>query len=154
MKIIAESYGFDFTSIDSLQTGFNRPHRFTKSKLKTGIICNREFRLICYELFVLSSLLLCWPFLFVSATTMTALLSPFGEGQGMGIFCGLLAMACVTGSALGGWLAAHWGYKAVPGMAVVTETLGLVITYKIMRTRWIVLDQKEPSLAHTKDIIY
>ena len=101
-----------------------------------------------------SVVVLCWPFLVVSGTTLTALLSPFGEGEAMGIFCALLSMACVMGSGLGGWIAAHWGYNASPGMAVVTEALGLILTYKIRHTRWILLDEKEPSSACTKDIIY
>ena len=50
VKIIAESYGFDFTSIDSLQAGFNRVRRFSRSELKTGIISNRESRFFCYAL--------------------------------------------------------------------------------------------------------
>jgi MFS family permease len=78
---------------------------------------------------------LCWPFLVVSGTTLTALLSPLDEGEGMGIFYAILAMACVTGSALGGWLAGRWGYNAAPGMAIVTEALGLILTYKIRHTR-------------------
>jgi MFS family permease len=77
--------------------------------------------LLCFSVVVL-----CWPFLVVSGTSLTALLSPFGEGEGMGIFCGFLAMACVTGSALGGWLATYWGYNAVSGMVVFTEALGLI----------------------------
>jgi MFS family permease len=78
---------------------------------------------------------LCWPFLVVSGTTVTALLSPIGEGEGMGVFCALLAMACVTGTALGGWLAARWGFNAAPSMAVVTEALALILTYKIRHMR-------------------
>jgi hypothetical protein len=44
-------------------------------------------------------------------------------------------MACITGSALGGWLAAQWGYKAVSAMAIVTDALGLMLMYKIKLTR-------------------
>jgi predicted MFS family arabinose efflux permease len=82
-----------------------------------------------------SVVVLCWPFLVVSGTALTALLSPFGEGEGMGIFCAFLAMACVTGSALGGWIAVRWGYNAAPGMAVVTEALGLILMHKISQIR-------------------
>ena len=62
-------------------------------------------------------------------------LSPFGEGEGMGLFCAGLAAACVTGSALGGWLAAQWGYNAAAGMAVITDALGLILMYKIELAR-------------------
>ena len=82
-----------------------------------------------------SAIVLCWPFLIVSGTALTALLSPFGEGEGMGLFCAVLAAACVTGSALGGWLATQWGYNAVSGMAVITDALGLMLMYKIKPTR-------------------
>jgi len=78
-----------------------------------------------------SFVVLCWPFLIVSGTALTALLSPFGEGEAMGIFCAVFATACVTGSALGGWLAGQWGYNAPSGMAVATEALGLMLMYKI-----------------------
>jgi MFS family permease len=78
-----------------------------------------------------SAIVLCWPFLVVSGTGLTALLSPFGEGEGMGIFCAVLATACMTGAALGGWLAAHWGYNAASGMAIVCDALGLMLICKI-----------------------
>jgi predicted MFS family arabinose efflux permease len=82
-----------------------------------------------------SVVVLCWPFLIVSGTALTALLSPFGEGKGMGIFCAVLATACVTGSTVGGWLAAQWGYTATAGMAVVTEASGLILMHKISPNR-------------------
>jgi MFS family permease len=78
-----------------------------------------------------SAIVLCWPFLIVSGTALTAQLSPLGEGKGMGIFCAVLATACVIGSAVGGWLAAQWGYDAAAGMAVITDALGLMLMYKM-----------------------
>jgi MFS family permease len=74
---------------------------------------------------------LCWPFIIVSATALTASLSPFGEGEAMGIFCAVLATACIVGAALGGWLAENWGYHAATAMAVSAECLGLILLYKI-----------------------
>ena len=82
-----------------------------------------------------SVVVLCWPFLIVSGTALTALLSPFREGEGMGIFGAVLAAACVTGSAAGGWLAAQCGYAATAGMAVVTEASGLFLMHKIGHSR-------------------
>jgi MFS family permease len=76
-----------------------------------------------------SVVVLCWPFLIVCGTALTALIFPFGEGKGMGIFYAVLAMACITGSTLGGWLAAQWGYNTTAGMAVITESLGLIFIY-------------------------
>jgi predicted secreted hydrolase len=49
----------------------------------------------------------------------------------MGLFCAFLAAACVTGSALGGWLEAQWGNNAAAGMAVITDALGLMLMHKI-----------------------
>ena len=76
---------------------------------------------------------LCWPFIIVSVTALTAALSPCGEGEGMGIFCAVFATACLTGSALGGWLAAQWGYHAAVVMAVSTEAVGLALIGKTRR---------------------
>jgi len=73
-----------------------------------------------------SIVVLCWPFLIVSGTALAALLFPIGEGKGMGIFYAVLALACIIGSTIGGWLAAQWGFTATAGMAVITESLGLL----------------------------
>jgi predicted MFS family arabinose efflux permease len=88
-----------------------------------------------------SVVVLCWPFLVVSGTALTALLFPFGEGEGMGIFSAVLAMACLMGSASGGWLAARWGYTAAAGMAVITEALGLIFMHKISQIKSLLSDQ-------------
>jgi predicted MFS family arabinose efflux permease len=77
---------------------------------------------------------LCWPFIVVSATALTAALSPCGEGEGMGIFCAVFATACISGSALGGWLASQWGYQATVAMAVSTEALGLFLICRMKRS--------------------
>jgi MFS family permease len=77
-----------------------------------------------------SAVVLCSPFLMVGGTALSALLSPFGKGEGMGIFSAVFSMACVTGSGLGGLLASHWNYNAVAGMAVVTEMLGFILMYR------------------------
>jgi predicted MFS family arabinose efflux permease len=94
--------------------------------------CDGKVQLI---LLSFSAIVLCWPFLLVSATALTALLSPFGEGEGMGLFCAVLAAAGVTGSALGGWLADQWGYNAVLCMAVISDALGLMLMYPIKPSR-------------------
>jgi predicted MFS family arabinose efflux permease len=77
-----------------------------------------------------SVVVLCWPFIIVSGTALAALLFPSGEGKGMGIFYAVLALACISGSTIGGWLAAQWGFTATAGMAVITESLGLIFIYK------------------------
>jgi MFS family permease len=91
--------------------------------------CKVQLVLLTFSAFVL-----CWPFLIVNGTALTAQLFPCGEGEGMGIFHAVFAVACVSGSAIGGWLAARWGYYAVFGLAISTETLGLILMNKIRRT--------------------
>lgn len=72
---------------------------------------------------------LSWSLLSVSGTALTAHLSPFGEGEGMGIFNAVNALAGVTGAALGGWAVGRWGYNAVSGLAVIGITLGLILVF-------------------------
>jgi DHA1 family tetracycline resistance protein-like MFS transporter len=72
---------------------------------------------------------LSWSLLNVSSTALTARLSPFGEGEGMGIFNAVNALAGVLGAVLGGWAAGRWGYNAVSGLAVIGITLGLILAF-------------------------
>lgn len=46
----------------------------------------------------------------------------------MGLFNASTALAGVTGAALGGWVAARWGYQVVLVLPVVGVALGLVLT--------------------------
>lgn len=70
---------------------------------------------------------LCWPFIGVGCTALTARLSTFGKGAGMGIFAAIFALAAVSGAVLGGWLASWGGYALAVGMAGVTDGFGLAI---------------------------
>jgi MFS family permease len=72
-------------------------------------------------------IMLCWPFLGVGGTALTAQLSTFGKGTHMGVFNAVSALACVTGSALGGCLASWSGYAVASGLFVITETLALCV---------------------------
>ncbi|HKZ83304.1 MAG TPA: MFS transporter [Anaerolineae bacterium] len=71
---------------------------------------------------------LAWSLINVSGTALAAQLSPFGEGEGMGVFNATTALAGVIGAALGGWIAGWWGYHATSGLAAVGIALGLVVT--------------------------
>ena len=71
----------------------------------------------------------------MSDTALTALLSSFREGEGMGLFCAVYSAACVTGTAIASWLAAQWGYNAAACMAVITDALGLMLMHKIKLAR-------------------
>jgi DHA1 family tetracycline resistance protein-like MFS transporter len=68
-----------------------------------------------------------WSLLSVSGTVLTARLSSVGEGEGMGLFNAVTALAGVAGSALGGALAGRWGYLAVPALASGSIALGALL---------------------------
>ena len=72
-------------------------------------------------------ILCCWAVLSVSSTALTAHLSAHHEGEGVGLFNAVTALAGVLGALLGGWLASQWGYLAVLGVTVVGLTLGLCL---------------------------
>jgi len=76
-------------------------------------------------------LVLPWSFLSVSSTALTAHLSPVGEGTGMGMLNATSAIAGMMGAMVGGWLAVHWGYHAVLGLAVAGLALGLALAWSI-----------------------
>jgi MFS family permease len=76
---------------------------------------------------VVTLILCCWAVLSVSSTALTAHLSAHHEGEGLGLFNAVTALAGVLGALLGGWLAAQWGYLAAVGVAVVGLTLGLCL---------------------------
>jgi predicted MFS family arabinose efflux permease len=72
---------------------------------------------------------LAWSLLSVGGTALTARLSPVGEGEGLGIFNAVTAVAGVIGAALGGWVAGQWGYNAVSGLAAGGVGLGLLLLF-------------------------
>jgi DHA1 family tetracycline resistance protein-like MFS transporter len=74
---------------------------------------------------------LSWSLLVVSSTTLTAQLSPVGEGEGMGLYNAVTAAAGVLGAALGGWMAGLWGYNAASAMAAAGVVSGLLLAMGI-----------------------
>jgi predicted MFS family arabinose efflux permease len=72
-----------------------------------------------------------WSMLSVSSTALTAHLSPVGEGTGIGMLNATSAIAGMLGAMAGGWLAVHWGYHAVLGLAVSGLTAGLALACRI-----------------------
>jgi MFS family permease len=73
-------------------------------------------------------IVLSWSLLTVSGTALTAKLSPVGEGEGMGIYNAVTAVAGVLGSVLGGWAAGLWSYNAASAMAAGGVALGLLLS--------------------------
>ena len=74
-----------------------------------------------------------WSLMSVSGTALAARLSPVGEGQGLGIFNAMTAVAGVIGAVLGGWAAGIWGYNAIVILALLGVILGLVLSFIINR---------------------
>jgi DHA1 family tetracycline resistance protein-like MFS transporter len=70
-----------------------------------------------------------WSLMSVTGTALAAGLSPVGEGEGIGIFNAVNALAGVVGAALGGWVAGNWGYAATSVVAVAGVTSGLMLSY-------------------------
>ena len=69
-----------------------------------------------------------WSLMSVSGTALAADLSPVGEGEGMGIFNAVNALAGVIGAVLGGWVAGSWGYATTSVVAVAGVTSGLMLS--------------------------
>jgi len=80
-----------------------------------------------FALLAFAFTVLAWSLLSVGGTALTARLAPVGEGEGMGIFNAATALAGVIGAASGGWVAGHWGYGAVSGLAAAGVALGLLL---------------------------
>jgi MFS family permease len=65
-----------------------------------------------------SLIVITWPLLSVSGTTLGASLTPFSEGAAVGLLNAALALATAVGIVVSGPLVAHWGYKAIPMTAL------------------------------------
>jgi DHA1 family tetracycline resistance protein-like MFS transporter len=74
-----------------------------------------------------------WSLMSVSGTALAANLSPVGEGEGMGIFNAVNALAGVVGAALGGWVAGSWGYATTSIVAVAGVMSGLILSLVFIR---------------------
>jgi dipeptide/tripeptide permease len=49
----------------------------------------------------------------------------------MGMLNATTAIAGMLGAMMGGWLAVHWGYQAVLGLAVAGLAIGLALACRI-----------------------
>ena len=71
---------------------------------------------------------LAFPAMSVSSTLLTSQLSPVGEGEGMGLYTAVAALAGLGGAVLGGWVAAQSGYPTTLWLAAVTIVAALALT--------------------------
>jgi DHA1 family tetracycline resistance protein-like MFS transporter len=78
---------------------------------------------------------LAWSLMSVSGTALAAQLSPVGEGQGLGIFNAMTAIAAILGAVLGGWTAQIWGYQSILGLAIIGVALGIGFSFWVKKGR-------------------
>jgi MFS family permease len=76
-------------------------------------------------------IILSWPILSVTGTTITAELTPVSEGEAMGLYNASGAVATVLGTFLGGPLVGIMGFSAIPILGVAGLGLSLLLTVKI-----------------------
>ncbi len=79
------------------------------------------------SLLLFGIIVLAWSPLSVSSLAYTASISTIGEGEAMGIYNTVSNLAGVIGSLAGGLLASFFGYGAVPLLAAVLLSVGLLV---------------------------
>jgi len=80
---------------------------------------------------IFAVVVLAWPLLSVSSTALTAHLSAVGEGEGMGLYKAVSALAGVIGAVLAGALAEGWGYRTSLGLPIAGVALALLLSIQI-----------------------
>ena len=76
-------------------------------------------------------IILSWPILSVTGTTITAELTPVSEGEAMGLYNASGAVATVLGTFTGGPLIGIIGFGAIPILGVAGLGISLLLTLKI-----------------------
>ncbi len=94
----------------------------------SGTSSGRWLAPLCFIVVVLA-----WSLLSVSGTALAAELSPFAQGEAIGLFNAVTAGAGVVGSVAGGSVAAGLGYAAVPVVAMAGSLIGLLLVLGIRR---------------------
>lgn len=64
----------------------------------------------------------------VAGPLLTSVLTPVEEGEAMGIYMAVNAVAGMAGAALGGWAAARWGYNTAAVMGVAGTGAALLLS--------------------------
>lgn len=80
-----------------------------------------------------SFIVLAWPVISVTGTTLTAELTPVSEGEAMGLFNAAGAVATVAGTFAGGPLINLIGYSAISILGASGLIFSLLITLKIKK---------------------
>ena len=81
-----------------------------------------------------AGIMFAWSFLSVASPGLTGQLASGDEGDAQGALNAGSGLAGLAGSAIGGFVAAHWGYPAALGIGAGSVAVGLAIfTTKVMR---------------------
>lgn len=78
-----------------------------------------------------AAIILAWPLLSVTGTTLTAELTNVSEGEAMGLYNASGAVATVLGTFIGGPLVSSFGFGAIPILGVAGLGLSLLLTSRI-----------------------
>ena len=76
-------------------------------------------------------IILSWPILSVTGTTLTAELAKVSEGEAMGLYNASAAIATVLGTFIGGALVSIAGFGAIPILGIAGLGLSLLLTIRI-----------------------
>jgi len=79
---------------------------------------------------------LSWPLLSVSGSELAARFASGAEGEGMGVFNAVSALANALGAGLGGWVAWRWGYNGATSLALLGAAGGLGLAGMLWRAPW------------------
>jgi MFS family permease len=82
-----------------------------------------------------AALVLAWSVLGVGAPTLVGLLSPVGEGEGMGLYSAAGALGAVGGAMLGGYTAQLFGFRAVPAAGACCMLVALMAMARVRNGR-------------------
>lgn len=87
-----------------------------------------------------------YAFTVVAATMMIVKIAPSTEGSAMGLLNGLIAGGAVIGALVPSYLAALWGYAALPAVALAVLAVACVLAIPLFpRSIWL---EKETSTPH------
>ncbi len=76
-----------------------------------------------------------WSPLIVGGTALASELTPFGQGEGLGLFNGSFALSSVIAAVLAGMIAHHWSYPMVTLTATVFAGVGMLLFLPLIRKK-------------------
>ena len=74
-----------------------------------------------------------WSPLIVGGTALASELTPFGQGEGLGLFNAITALSSVIAAFAAGYIAHRWGYPVVTIFASVIVLIGMLTFVPVMK---------------------